>query len=135
MQASALINNGEARANGGVSYTPLFSAKGFRYAALSLHPPSTPIRTLSGPRVDSDQSMDESFSFTWRPTLKTLTSHFIHTDVTPVGNVTLPEVSAQGDGTYGTADILNKIHRATRYSALANLFSIPTDCPQRCVPW
>ena len=30
-----------------------------------------------------------------------------------------------------TPDVLNGIHRLTRYSQLGNLWSVPTDCPQR----
>lgn len=118
-----------------IEYTPLFSAKGFRYAALSLHPPSSPIRTLSGPRAEPSSGRGSDYmsdvKITWRPTLKTLTARFIHTDVAESGRLILPVVAAQGNGTDGTPDILNKIHRATRYSALANLMSVPTDCPQR----
>eukprot|EP01052_Picozoa_sp_SAG31_P005496 SAG31_NODE_242_length_19350_cov_3.043998_15_plen_1073_part_00 len=129
--SSETSTSGETEA---IEYTPLFSAKGFRYAALSLHPPSSPVRTLSGPRAEPASLASFSLSsikIAWRPTLKTLTARFIHTDVAGTGTLKLPAIAAQGNGTTGTPDILNRIHRATRYSALANLMSIPTDCPQR----
>jgi hypothetical protein len=65
----------------GVEYTPLFSAKGFRYAALSLHPPSTPVRTLSGPRTEPEPRPAASRSsshvgFAWRPSLRVRNANF-----------------------------------------------------------
>jgi len=48
-----------------------------------------------------------------------LTGLFLHTDVEPVGSFSCSDV------------VLNKIAEASRRSYLCNLFSIPTDCPQR----
>eukprot|EP00656_Telonema_subtile_P057673 TRINITY_DN9541_c0_g2_i4.p1 TRINITY_DN9541_c0_g2~~TRINITY_DN9541_c0_g2_i4.p1 ORF type:complete len:563 (+),score=74.38 TRINITY_DN9541_c0_g2_i4:1409-3097(+) len=90
-----------------VSYTPLFTAAGFRYVTLSGLPPS------------------------FIPSTETLVSHFVHTAVTHVGNLTLPAVSAIGNGTSSTPDVLNQIHHLVRYAQLSNLWSVPTDCPQR----
>ncbi len=48
-----------------------------------------------------------------------LTGIFMHSDVTPVGNLT------------SSNDVLNKIWKATNVSYLSNLYGYPTDCPQR----
>ena len=118
-------------------YTPHFTAHGFRFVALSIHPPTTPVRTPSGladaaaASERDNAKTDERYEFSWRPSLATLTSHFVHTDVAEVGKLQLVNVPAQGVGTFGTADLLGRLHRATRYSQLSNLFSVPTDCPQR----
>jgi hypothetical protein len=103
-------------------YTPHFATAGFRFATLSVHPPLPALGA-------HDNSAGSSFS--WKPTLTTLTSKFVHTDVESVGTLKLPHVAAEGQGSVGTPDVLNKIHRAVRYSQLSNLFSVPTDCPQR----
>lgn len=91
-------------AGGAAEYTPLFSYAGFRYVQ------------LAGLGLDQPPN---------------LTAHFAHTDVREVGQLTLPSVPAVGTGTSGTPDVLNGIHRLTRYAQLSNLWSIPTDCPQR----
>jgi hypothetical protein len=116
------------------NYTPYFMYSGFRYAALTVHPPSSPIRqpvranTSGSDAANRNATFDrKEYEFSWRPTLDTLTSNFVHTDVQPVGALKLAAVPAEGNGTFGTEDILNKIHRATRYSQLSNLFSVPTD--------
>ena len=117
---------------GAVNYTPSFTAHGFRYCALSVHPPSTPVRAPNGTQAEVPPTgKAETYGFEWRPTMATLSAHFLHTDVAEVGHMHLTDVPAQGNGSFGTADILNKIHSATRYSQLSNLFSLPTDCPQR----
>ena len=125
-----IISAGEA-----VDYTPYFTAHGFRYVALMIRPPTTPVRTPSGLQAEATASEFEGeqakYEFSWRPSLETLTSHFLHTDVAEVGHLQLVDVPAQGTGSFGTANILGKLHRATRYSQLSNLFSVPTDCPQR----
>lgn len=91
------------RGPGAIEYTPLFATAGFRFVTVSGLPPSfSPSRTM-------------------------LTSRFVHTDVDPVGDLRLPSVVADG----GTPDILNRIHHMVRYSQMSNLYSIPTDCPQR----
>jgi hypothetical protein len=91
-----------------IEYTPFFATAGFRFVSISGLPPSF-----------------------GHPPLSMLTSHFIHSDVTPYGNLQLAPVAAEGNGTYATADVLNGIHHLVRYSQMANLFSVPTDCPQR----
>ena len=62
------------------------------------------------------------------PTEETLLQHFVHTDVAEVGKVQLPAMTASPDG---TTDILNRVQHATLYAQRSNLYSIPTDCPQR----
>jgi alpha-L-rhamnosidase len=52
----------------------------------------------------------------------------VHTDVRRVGQLTLANVTATNST---TADVLNRVHRITQYAQLSNLWSIPTDCPQR----
>lgn len=89
------------------TYTPLFSFAGFRYVRISGLPENYPVMA----------SM--------------LTAHFAHTDVENVGLLKLPVIAAQGDLTNKTPDILNRIHGACRFSQSSNLWSIPTDCPQR----
>lgn len=86
-------------------YTPLFSYAGFRFVRVSGLP--------------------------FTPDPSTLTAHFAHTDVQPVGNFSVAPVSAAGSGTLGTPNVLNRIHSLAQFSQLSNLWSIPTDCPQR----
>ena len=105
------------KAGQAVNYTPFFTAHGFRFAALSIHPPTSQVRGLHVNATAADA--DTSYCFKWRPTLDTLTSHFLHTDVEAVGRLDIANVRAQGNGTFGTADILGRIHRATRYSQLS----------------
>lgn len=93
--------------DGAVDYTPFFAAAGFRYVTVSGLP--------SGFTVTEDM----------------LLSHFVHTDVRTVGNLRLAKVSAEGTATSATPDILNSIHHLVRYAQLSNLWSVPTDCPQR----
>lgn len=52
-------------------------------------------------------------------TKESLTGLFLHTDVQEAGNFECSD------------EVLNKIAKASRRSYLCNLFSIPTDCPQR----
>jgi Bacterial alpha-L-rhamnosidase 6 hairpin glycosidase domain len=48
-----------------------------------------------------------------------LVSHFVHADVAPTG-------------AFGSSSaLLNKVQHATRFAALSNLMSTPTDCPTR----
>ena len=107
--AANMTNEYVVQAGGAaVEYSPLFAAAGFRYAALAVH---------------GDAHLP---AFEWAPTLQTLTSRFVHSDVPAVGHLRLAPVPAEGNGTEGTPDILGKIHTATRYSALSNLWSVPT---------
>ena len=55
----------------------------------------------------------------------------MHTDVREIGTLQLASISAEGIDSHGTSNVLNKIHHLWRYSQLSNLWSIPTDCPQR----
>ena len=87
----------------GEEYFPLFAFAGFRYVRLTL-----------------PEGMSASMDM--------LVSHFTHTDVEPGGSMSLGTVSGL---TYQTPDIVNRIHAITKYAQLSNLWSIPTDCPQR----
>jgi len=78
-----------------------------------------------------------------------LLCHFVHSDLPRVGRVLLPKVAARNSpealraqlldkssalverGGSATADILNRVAEATRMATRSQLFSIPTDCPQR----
>lgn len=62
------------------------------------------------------------------PTADSLVQHFVHTDVPPTGGVWLPAVTATPGG---TEDVLNRVQHAVVYAQRSNLWSIPTDCPQR----
>ena len=93
--------------SGAIEYSPFFSTAGFRFVTISGLPAS------------------------FKPPLSMLTSHFTHTDVAPYGDLKLAAVAAEGNGTLATADVLNGIHHLVRYSQMANLMSVPTDCPQR----
>eukprot|EP00038_Savillea_parva_P019866 m.29376 g.29376 ORF g.29376 m.29376 type:complete len:1049 (+) comp4590_c0_seq1:93-3239(+) len=57
--------------------------------------------------------------FPGTPTLASLTAHFIHSTLEPVGQFVSSSL------------VLNKIQHATHYAALSNAMDIPTDCPQR----
>lgn len=51
--------------------------------------------------------------------LANITADFVHTNVSKTGNIAFAN------------SLLERIERATRYSAMSNLQSVPTDCPQR----
>ena len=76
------------------TFMPTFNYKGFQYVEV----------TSSQPIVLKKES---------------LVGFFMHTDVTPVGQI------ASSNST------INKLWQATNNSYLANLFGYPTDCPQR----
>jgi alpha-L-rhamnosidase len=100
-QTNVYIVRGDGQAE---VYTPFFSAAGFRYAQISGLPSS------------------------FKHTAALLTALQINSDVQSASEVALPNVNARGNG---TPDVLNRIHQMTRASQLSNLWSIPTDCPQR----
>jgi hypothetical protein len=52
-------------------------------------------------------------------TSQSVTSHFTHTDLESVGDVSF------------NLHLLNAIQRMTRYTSLSNLMDHPTDCPTR----
>lgn len=87
------------------TYRPEFTYMGFRYVQLYGWPAGAP-----------------------DPTQDTLLQHFVHTDVARTGVVELAPVSGN---TVGVPDLLNSIQHITLYAQLSNLWSIPTDCPQR----
>ena len=100
------------------SYTPSFTYHGFRYVA------------IRGLPADYDFTED------------TLTAHFVHSDVPTTGTLELPQMDAtpvngtqshngMDGGGHNTSDILNKVWSATQWSQKSQLWSIPTDCPQR----
>jgi hypothetical protein len=97
---------GAASAGAGVAYTPSFTYHGFRYVQLVL----------------------QGFSNDFKPTIAMVTAHFAHTDLPVAGNLTLSSVPGT---VVGTADVLNRVYAATLRAQLSNLWSIPTDCPQR----
>ncbi|RFZ85387.1 alpha-rhamnosidase [Mucilaginibacter terrenus] len=76
------------------SFMPRFNYKGFQYVEVSS---SEPVEV----------------------TKESLTGYFMHSDVSPVGNVS------------SANPIIDKIWYATNNSYLSNLFGYPTDCPQR----
>jgi len=93
---------------GAQSYTPYFTGAGFRYVQLS----------ISGdPGRGNGSEM-----------LSWLTAHQINSNVSSASALVLPAVAGS---TSGVPDVLNKIHAMTRASQQSNLWSIPTDCPQR----
>ena len=62
------------------------------------------------------------------PTAGLLTALRVHSDVAAASDLRMPQM----DGTtLDTADVLNKVHAMTLASQSSNLWSIPTDCPQR----
>jgi alpha-L-rhamnosidase len=75
-------------------FMPHFNYKGFQYVELT-----------------SQQPLEI--------TKESLTGYFMHSDVTPVGQISTSN------------PILNQIWWATNNSYLSNLFGYPTDCPQR----
>jgi alpha-L-rhamnosidase len=76
------------------SFRPRFNYKGFQYVELTS---SRPVQVDKG----------------------TITGHFMHSDVPPVGRIS------------SSNPVLDAIWRATNQSYLSNLFGYPTDCPQR----
>jgi hypothetical protein len=83
-----------------------------------------PICGVSAP-VSTERGLPAGFKFT----KDMLTAHFCHSDLPRVGTVALPDVAAATD--VGTPDILNEIYHITLCAQMSQLWSIPTDCPQR----
>ncbi len=54
-----------------------------------------------------------------KPDLTSIVAKVVHTDVTPIGNF------------YSSNSLFDRIHHNVLWGQLSNLFSIPTDCPQR----
>eukprot|EP00665_Eupelagonemidae_sp_cell47_P006968 gene6968-3343_t len=95
-----------------VEYAPRFAAAGFRYAELwglpaSFRPTAATLAAICDPA---------------------LVARFVHTDVPPAGAVDLGAVAGAPGG---TPDVLNRVQRIVLYAQRSNLWSIPTDCPQR----
>jgi alpha-L-rhamnosidase len=88
----------------GETYTAYFAAAGFRYVQLSGLPAGVV------------------------PTLKMLTAKRVHSNVRPASDLQLPPMPGS---TFGTPNVLQRIHDMTVASQATNLWSIPTDCPQR----
>eukprot|EP01051_Picozoa_sp_SAG22_P000173 SAG22_NODE_3_length_48349_cov_158.681180_34_plen_907_part_00 len=86
------------------TYVPRFAGAGFRYAQITGLPAGV------------------------APQRSWLTALKINANVSSASTLMLPDVSGTGSG---TPDILNKIHAMVRASQTSNLWSIPTDCPQR----
>ena len=76
------------------SFMPRFNYKGFQYV-----------------EVSSDKPVEL--------TKESLTAYFMHSDVSPVGQI------------QSSNETLNKTWKAANSSYLSNLFGYPTDCPQR----
>jgi hypothetical protein len=89
---------------GAETYTPLFAGGGLRYAMLTGLPKGI------------------------KPTESWMSGLKINSNVTSASSLRLPVVNGRGSG---TPDVLNKIHQMTLASHTSNLWSIPTDCPQR----
>ena len=86
------------------NYTALFAGAGFRYAQLSGLPHG------------------------YAATKELLTGLRVHSDIGLSATLKLPAMTGTALGTH---DVLQKIHEMTRASQASNLWSIPTDCPQR----
>ena len=93
------------------SYTALFAGAGFRYAQLSGFPHGWDVPAGTEGGINS-----------------VLTGLRVHSNVQPISTIRLPKTTGS---TFGTADVLAKIHKMTAASQSSNLWSIPTDCPQR----
>ena len=100
-QTNVYVVRGDGTAE---TYTPFFAAGGVRYGQISNLPA------------------------TFTPSLSLLTGLSVHSAVPSSGDLALPVVAGSGAG---TPDVLNGAHRLTRASQLSNLWSVPTDCPQR----
>ncbi|MFT4032174.1 MAG: family 78 glycoside hydrolase catalytic domain [Siphonobacter sp.] len=77
------------------TFMPKFNYKGFQYVELTSSKPDL--------KLNTDQ----------------LTAYFMHSDVTPVGEIK------------SSNSVIDKISWAANNSYLSNLFGYPTDCPQR----
>lgn len=87
-------------------YTPRFAGGGLRYAQLTGLPKGV------------------------KPEISWLSGLKVYSNVISVSDLRLPVVNGRGSG---TPDVLNKLHTMTRASQTSNLWSIPTDCPRRCL--
>ncbi|EDQ86725.1 uncharacterized protein MONBRDRAFT_10744 [Monosiga brevicollis MX1] len=66
------------------------------------------------------------------PTSDMFTAEFIHTDVAwDQANFEMRPIAARGTNSTQTPDLLNQIHHLAKRAQASNLWSIPTDCPQR----
>lgn len=86
------------------TYTPYFAGAGFRYVQVS------------------------GFPAGMTPTASMVSALRIHSDVAPASDLKVPSLAGT---TQGTPNVLQRIHEMTLASQTSNLWSIPTDCPQR----
>jgi len=63
------------------------------------------------------------------PNISTLVAHFVHTAVDVAGTVAFDSRSGGSSASLPTQ--LNALQEAIQFTQLSNIYSIPTDCPQR----
>jgi hypothetical protein len=93
----------------GEEYRPFFAGGGFRYAQLS--------------------GLPSSHNLTPAQVLALVAQVQINSRIEDASSLQLPAVRSTGDGS--VPDVFNTIHSMTRATQLSNLWTIPTDCPQR----
>jgi alpha-L-rhamnosidase len=105
-----------------ISYTPSMTYHGFRFAQVTVA------------ELVRDGSSESEVPLAAAPFGVQLTAHRVNSDLRPLAEVHIGEPSASGNSD-GAAParvrLLQQIFNATLASHLSQLWSIPTDCPQR----
>eukprot|EP00038_Savillea_parva_P007047 m.167528 g.167528 ORF g.167528 m.167528 type:complete len:1197 (+) comp12839_c0_seq1:59-3649(+) len=121
-QTDAFVFDMNSRPPGStITYTPTFTYHGFRHVKL------TAVQLLSnGQHAPLDGDLAAAFPFD-----ATLVAHRVHSGMKQVGGMSLAQSPAASASEVATAGLLESIFNATLSSHVSNVYSIPTDCPQR----
>ena len=126
----------------GEVYRPTFIYHGFRYVRLDNFPGTPeearkvrkrllcalPFIALKNTNVfaktGSGQTQEKHSKKRRFVSAQAVVGLFMHSDVTPHGNLTISQSTSEGQ-------ILGAVHAAVVQTQACNIYSIPTDCPQR----
>jgi alpha-L-rhamnosidase len=117
-QTDALIFNDDGNSR---SYTPTFTYHGFRFVRVT-------VTSLQDDGTEIDITLLDPNHF---PYHVSLVSHQVHTDLETRATVDLMPGRSATEEQVSTSKLLGSIFNATLASHTSNLWSIPTDCPQR----
>lgn len=112
-------------AAGVLTYAPTFTYHGFRFVSLTVAEVSA---NADGTETERFLHADEIAAL---PYTVTMVAHRMHSDVKPLTTLSIQQPPAAPAGVAATGKLLSQIYNATMASHISQLYSIPTDCPQR----
>ena len=108
-----------------LTYTPTFTYHGFRFVSLTVAEVST---NADGSETERTLHADEIAAL---PYTVSIVAHRMHSDVKPLTSLSIQQPPTAPTGVAATGKLLSQIYNATMASHISQLYSIPTDCPQR----